>query len=133
MISINPKLVCIILSLTFLVQSCTIYKKAPVSIEAAANSEKKVQIIRNDGSKFSLSKIEKIDGKYYGTKQINGQTITLPLNEEEIQKIRLKDNAATRFVTIASIVTGVAIIATIIFLIDFSNDWDDWDTESTTY
>lgn len=131
--SVNSKLVCIVLSLTFLVQSCDIYKKASVSIDEAANTENRLLIIKKDGSKFSLSKIEKIDGKYYGTKVVNGKNTTLPLNEEEIEKIRLKDKMASRFVTFASLVTGVAIIATIIFLIDFSNDWDDWESESSTY
>lgn len=115
------------LSLLFLFESCSIYKKAPITIEEAATGDKSVLIIRNDGTKLSLSKVEKIDGKYYGTKQVNDQTITLPLNEEEIQKIRLKDKRASRFVTIASIVTGVALITTVILVIDLANDLnDDW-------
>lgn len=128
--SVNSKLVSIALSLTFLAQSCTIYKKASITIDEAANANKNVQITRNDGSKFSLTKIEKTDGKYYGTKRVNGQAITLPLKEDEIQKIRIKDTGASRFVTIASIVTGVALVTTIIFLIDFSNDWDEWENSS---
>lgn len=121
------KPILLFISFCLLFESCSIYKKTPITIEEASTGDKSVLIIINDGTKLSLSKIEKIDGKYYGTKQINDQTITLPLNEEEILKIRQKDKRASRFVTIASIVTGVALITTIILVIDLANDLnDDW-------
>jgi hypothetical protein len=109
------KSVCIVLIFVFLLQSCTVYKSAAVSIEEAAATNNKVLIIDNNDAKLKYKKIEQIDGIYYGITVKNENTVKAPLTESEIKKIRVLDKTASTWGTIG-IVTGTLLAIGIIIV-----------------
>lgn len=119
------KLFSILLSLICLVESCTIYRSTPATIEKAVSDDTKVKIYTKNGSVYKLNKIVLKDGQYYGVKHINGQTITQPLDMNNIEIIKVKNKGTSTFLTIASCITGIVIIGTIIFIATWSDGWSD--------
>lgn len=109
------KSVCIVLIFVFLLQSCAVYQKAPVSIEEAAATNNKVLIIDKNDAKLKYKKIEQIDGIYYGITKENGNIVKVPLTESEIKKIRVLDKTASTWGNIG-IVTGTILVIGIIIV-----------------
>jgi len=129
----KKRVFCLLLSLSFLVQSCNVYKRNPIAIEEAVEAKEKVRIIKNDNKKIFLKRIEKTDGVYYGVANYKGHFVKIPLDETNIQKIQIRDKTASTIVTIATIVTGTGLLAGIVALIVFASEWDDdWGSSSTT-
>lgn len=114
----KTKIVPIGLVILLLLQSCTVYKKTPVTIEEAAKSNLKVVVERTNKEKLKLKRIENLDGNYLGIKKMNGKTVTIQLDEKDIQSIRVldksKSNVATVFLVLGSavLITAVIIVAT---------------------
>ena len=64
------KVIVLILVLPFLIQSCTVYKSANVSLNDAVKSESKVKITKTNGDKKKFSKVELSEnGEFYGEKR----------------------------------------------------------------
>lgn len=102
--------VCIILAFIFILQSCSVYKKKPVTLNEASNVNRCVQITRMNGTKISLRKVEKIDSTYYGYNKIKGELVKVPLDEKDIKKIRVKDRTGTTLVNVGIVSIALAII-----------------------
>lgn len=122
-------LISLLLSFICLIESCTVYRSTPVTIEKATSDNTKVKILTKNGITYKLNKIVVKDGQYYGIKYIKGQTITQPLDINNIETIKVKNNRASTFLTVASCVTGVGIIGLIIFASNFGV-FDEGDTIS---
>ena len=112
--SVNSKLACIALSLTFFIQSCSIYKTSPVTLNEAFTQERKTKIELNSGEKIILEKIEFTNNVYYGYAIIRNQTIRIPLNESEIKNIHVLDKSSTRVVN--TIITTTSLGLLILFV-----------------
>ena len=117
----KKKLVCGSLIFTFLIQSCTVYQKTPVSISEAVATDKKVLITKTDDTKQKFRKIEQIDGRYLGIIKSNGNLVNVPLIESDIKSIRTVNKAASTLGTVG-IVSGVALIVLSIIGINAAND-----------
>ena len=117
----KKKLVCGSLIFTFLLQSCTVYQKTPVSISEARATNNKVVITKTDFTKHKFRKIEKIDGQYFGIIKANGNLVNVPLIESDIKSIRPLNKIASTLATVG-IVSGVAIILLGIIGINAAND-----------
>ena len=104
------KFVCIALGFIFLLQSCTVYQKMPVSITDAAATNHKVLIIKTDDTKLKFKKIELINGMYYGITDDNWKIVKVPLYESEIKTIRILDKSTSTLLTIGAVVVPIAII-----------------------
>ncbi len=104
------KCVCVFLVFVFLLQSCAVYQKTPVSIEEAVTTNNKVLIIKTDDTKLKLKKIEQIDGVYYGIIDGDREIVKVPLNKSEIKTIRILDKSTSTLSTIAVVVIPLAII-----------------------
>lgn len=110
----KSKFFCIFLGFVFLLQSCAVYQKTPVSITEAAATNHKVLIIKTDDSKLKLKKIELIDGMYYGIIDEEGKIKKILLTENTIKTIRVLDETASTWGTIGIIAGSLLIMFGII-------------------
>ncbi|TWO31445.1 hypothetical protein E1J38_013605 [Seonamhaeicola sediminis] len=88
------KLIAIILITPFLVQSCTIYKSANVSLEEAAKSESKTKIVKKDGKREKYSKVLLLDsGELYGVNWVNRKQTTdsIFIDAKTVKKVKLEN------------------------------------------
>lgn len=106
----KSKFVCVFLVFAFLLQSCSVYQKTPVSIDEAVTTENKALIIKTDDTKLKLKKIEQIEGVYYGIIDGDREIVKVPLNKSEIKTIRILDKSTSTLSTIAVVVVPLALI-----------------------
>jgi hypothetical protein len=119
------KLVCGFIIFSFLLQSCTVYQKTPVSIGEAATTNKKVVITKTDDTKHKFRRIEQINGQYFGNIKSNGNIVNVPLVESDIKSIRPLNKAASTLVTVGIISGAVIILWGIIGINAANNAADD--------
>ena len=60
------KLIALLLSVSVLLQSCTVYQQTTVTLKEAAQLETKAKIITPSNESYNFSNIELIDGQFYG-------------------------------------------------------------------
>jgi hypothetical protein len=102
---------CWLLVFALLLQSCTVYKKTPVSISEAAATNYKVLITKTNDTIVKYKKIELTDGKYYGiTKEGKGKIEKTPLNLSEIKTIRVLDKSASTALTVGILAVPLVVI-----------------------
>ena len=118
----KKKLVCGSFIFAFLLQSCTVYQKTPVSIAEAATTNKKVLITKTDDTEQKFGKIEQIDGQYFGIIKSNGNLVNVPLVENDIKSIRPLNKTASTLATVGIVSGAVIISAAIISGINAANN-----------
>jgi hypothetical protein len=119
------KLVCGTLVFAFLMQSCSVYQKTPVSISEAATTNKKVVITKTDDTKHKFRKIEQINGQYFGIIKMNGNLVNVPLVGSDIKSIRPLNKTASTLATVGIISGAVIILWGIIGVNAANNAADD--------
>ena len=67
----KAQIVPITLVFVMLLQSCSVYKRTPVTFDEAAKTNSKVKIERIDKTKLKLKRIELVDGNYFGLQKVN--------------------------------------------------------------
>jgi len=97
-----------------IIQSCTAYKIASVSLDHAAKTQNKVRIKTNSNNTLKFKKVDFEDGKYYGIKKVNGDVVKIPLEEINLSSIQLKDKTSSTILTILAAIPGAILIAGII-------------------
>jgi len=105
-----------LLAFVILLQGCTVYKSSAGSIDQAIQAQTQVRIEKKNGEIEKYNEIIRMDdGEIYGkrlTKNQSKQFFKLvAIEEEQINKIQLKDKTASTLVTLA---IPVAIIVVII-------------------
>jgi CHASE3 domain sensor protein len=101
-----------LLAVVMVFQSCTVYKSTPITIDEASKANDKVRIYKRNGEKLKYYRIvQGNDGKYYGDQIINKMHNNFLINEDEIEKIQIKDKSTSTILTIAIPVAiiGIAI------------------------
>lgn len=122
----KKKSVCGFLIFVFLLQSCTVYQKTPVSISEARATNNKVVITKTDFTKHKFRKIEEIDGHYFGIIEANGNLVKVPISESDIITIQIIDRTASTWGTIGIVAGSSLIVAMIIGGISaMQHDWND--------
>ena len=105
------KVVALFFSVLILLQGCTVYKKANVTLEEAVTSDTKVRIKTNDNKTLKFKKIGIENGDYYGLLNYKSAWVKTQINEGNIEKIQVKDKTAS---TILNIIVPLAILTTVI-------------------
>jgi len=95
-----------------LLQGCVAYQKTAVTLEQAAQEQKKVKVNRTNNSTYTFKYITNEDGQFFGVKKKSGDIVKLPLLKDDIIKIRIQNKSASTWSTIA--VIAVPIIALVI-------------------
>jgi hypothetical protein len=96
-----------------LLQSCTIYKTAPISIDQAIQNQSEVKIHTLNNDTYRFTAIEDIDGNYFGINKSAHEILRTPLNENQISTIKEKDKTLS---TIFDVGVVFIILAPVIFL-----------------
>ena len=126
-----------ILSLIFLLQSCSIYHSENLSLEEAVESNRNLRITTDEGEKLKFKRIEEEDGGYYGLVKLNSKTskelqemgligrdtgnlYAFDLETIEILLIEEKNQNASTFGTLGLVVGGLLALISIISIISVS-------------
>jgi len=100
------KTIALILSMLILLQGCTAYKSASVSLEQAALAQTKVKLETKSGEKLKFIRIGVENGNYYGVKKVKGDKTlnykTVPLETNYIKSVKLKDETLSTVYTIGA-------------------------------
>lgn len=125
--NLKNKTVCFLLVISFILQSCAVYKKTPVALNEAANADRKVLVVKTDNTKLKFKKIEEIDGIYYGHIRTRGGIEKMPLTESDLQTIRILDKTATTVGNVAIVVGSLGAVLLVVAAIELADFWgDDW-------
>ena len=123
----KSKFVCWVLIVLLTLQSCTAYKKTPISISEASESNEKMLIVTIANKRIPVKKIEKMDSIYYGFKKIKGQEVKIPLKESEIKAIRPINPTKSTIGTVGIIVSVTLALFLAVLINDFNNSWGSFD------
>jgi hypothetical protein len=118
---LKTKLISWFLLVIITLQSCTVYKKTPVSISEASQTNKRVLIETTTDKKIRLKRVEKTDSIYYGIQNVKSEEVKILLNEKEIKSIRVKDSGTSTFLTVGAITLTFGIIVIALLINDLSN------------
>ena len=110
----KSKLICLLLSLLIVLQSCVAYKSISSTLDEAVATNGKVLVVKTDDTKFKLIKIEQIDGVYYGSMKTKSGIEKIQLHESDLKRIRVLDKTASTLGTIGIIVGSLGIVILII-------------------
>lgn len=140
------KAISLLLVFLLLLQSCSVYNRAPTSVEAAVASEKRVKIITTDNKRLKFKQLEKRDNKLIGITgrgsitskkvlgmpaQIDGKYLIVDLSNLDIEQVRLRNKTNSTIATIGFIVGSLLVAFFALFAISFSQA-DLWSTETNT-
>jgi len=94
-----------------LFQSCiTVYKSGSLTLEEANDRHIKTKVVTKSGEKLKFKNIEFKNGIYYGVKKKKRQIIKIPLDQEAISEIKIKDRTLSTIVNIPLIIAYVSTV-----------------------
>lgn len=117
----KSKSVCLLIALTLLLQSCVVYKKTPSTINEAVDSKGKVLIVKTNDEKLKLIKIEKIDGAYFGEIKTKKGIEKIPLSENDIKTIRIKNKSASTLGNVFIVIGSLGVVFIVIAAIELQD------------
>lgn len=129
--NLKSKTVCFLLVIALILQSCSVYKKTPVTLDEAVTADRKVLVIKVDNTKLKFIRIEQIDGIYYGRIKTRGGIEKIPLTENDLKTIRVLDKTATTIGNVAIVVGSLGIVLLVVAAIELASlgdGWGDWGT-----
>ena len=106
------KVFALFFSVLILIQGCTIYKSTSVTLEEASKTNNKVRVEKRNGEKVKYSKIVVLnDGNFYGVKKEKYLFNNILIDQNDIDKIQLKDKTMSTILTVAIPVVIIGVIA----------------------
>jgi PBP1b-binding outer membrane lipoprotein LpoB len=102
-------------------QSCSAYYRTPTSLENVAGKNAKVKMIRTNGTKVILKRVEHTDNGYVGFTKIHKAMTTVPLDPNDIQSLRLQNKPLSTLATIGMVVLIVSVVGLVIFAISYGS------------
>lgn len=121
----NARTLSFILSLLFLLQSCHVYHKVPISLDEAVAANKRMKVTTIDDKKYKFRKIEKTDSTYYGIVKTRGQKVKVPLETEKIQSVRPVNKTASTVLSVGAVAVPLVIITALIVASSPPEDYAD--------
>jgi len=101
----NLKAISFFVIALILLQSCTVYKSAGVTIEEASKTQNKVKVYTTDNETLKFKRISFKDGKYYGVKsnypERDSSLEDIPLDKKNIKSIKVKNKTTSTVLTVA--------------------------------
>jgi len=109
------KVVAFFFSVLILFQGCTVYKSANVTIEEAVKTDTKVRLKTKDHQTIKFKKIGIEDGKFYGLLYYkNTSWVKTKINEDNIEKIQVKDKVLSTFINVITVpLTFIIVVASL--------------------
>ncbi|TRX02417.1 hypothetical protein [Flavobacterium gawalongense] len=124
--NLKSKTVCFLLVIALILQSCSVYKKTPVTLDEAVTADRKVLVVKVDNTKLKFIRIEQIDGIYYGRIKTRGGIEKIPLTESDLKTIRVLDKTATTMGNVAIVVGSIGTVLLVVAAIELSDLGDNW-------
>lgn len=87
-----------------LLQSCTVYKSVPISIDQAVQNQSEVKIHTLNHNTYRFTAIETIGGNYFGINKSAHEILRTPLNENQISTIKEKDKTLSTILDIGIVI-----------------------------
>jgi PBP1b-binding outer membrane lipoprotein LpoB len=105
------KIIALFFTALILLQGCVAYQNTSVSLEQAVQEQKpaKVNTIPNETYYFNQIGFE--DGQFYGLKKVKGETVKIPIDNNEVYKVFLHSKSKSTWTTIAIIAVPVITLA----------------------
>ena len=99
-------------------QNCIVYEKSSVSLEWAAQQERKAKVktINNQTYKFKLIRFK--NDQFYGLQKVNGEIIQTPLDADKLNKIQLQNKSTSTTATITTVLGSLIGVILVWYLID---------------
>ena len=107
-----------LLAFLILFQGCTVYKSANVTLDQAVIANTGVRIKTNDNHAFRFKSIQHDTGIYYGLKYHNKNWVKIPINEDNIDKVQIKDKTSSTILTIGIPISVIGVPLGILVLSD---------------
>lgn len=101
-----------------LLQSCVVYQKNSVSLEAAVLQELKSKVEMKTKETYKFQRIVFEDDHFYGIQDIKGEKIKRPLQANDLNKIRLQDKSKSTIATVATILGSLTAVILVWYFID---------------
>jgi hypothetical protein len=120
-LNLKHKMFSALFIIALMLQSCSIYKKSPTSLDEAARANARTVVVNTDNSKQEFSRITQVDNEYYGEVKTISGTKKVPLSETDIKSIRVLDKTATTLTNVGIIVIPVAAALVIISFSSLNN------------
>ena len=99
-IKLHYRIIAFSFSILILFQGCTVYKSANVTLDEAVIANTKVRVKTNDNKTLRFEKIQLDNGVYYGMMYLNKSWVKIPVNEDNFDKIQVKDKTSSTILTI---------------------------------
>ncbi len=102
-----------LMAIAMIIQSCTVYKSTPLNLEQAVQKESKVRITTNSNKTFVYKKIVIDEGKYYGVERIKGKKINIPINEDLVKSIQIRNESLSALLSVGipiAVIVGISVI-----------------------
>jgi len=84
-----------------LLQGCTIYKSANVTLDEAVRADTKVRIKTNDNETLRFKNVRFENGIYSGLMDFKNTWVKTQINEDNIDKVQLKNKTGSTIINIA--------------------------------
>lgn len=94
------KPISLLLTFVVILQGCTIYKQQNITLESAAIQGAKVKVVTKDNKTQKYLYITSINDEYYGVIKGKDGLLKIPLQQENIKNINIKNKAASLAVNI---------------------------------
>jgi len=117
-INIHLKTVAFFISSMIFLLSCTVYKSTTVTLNEAYKSQTKVKVLTSDNETLIFKRIDFIDGKYYGVSKKVDQLEAAPLDNNNVNSIRILNKTAS---TVLNVGVPLIIAGGIIWIAAESN------------
>ncbi len=109
----STKSKCLFLALMMLIQGCRVYKKETMTLEDASAANVAIKLKKNNGEEMTFTRIEKIDGEFFGIQESSQKIVQVPLKEEDIKELRLHNKAMS---SVLGLGLGIIGTLTVIFV-----------------
>lgn len=100
-------------------QSCRVYQQKSVTIEEAVKERKRVKIKMKDKKVYKFKRIEYEKSVFFGIKKVKGKIVKIPIDVNEIEKLRLHNKTLSIIYGIGVTVVAVYVVAIIIVMATF--------------
>lgn len=114
------KPVSLLLAFVMILQGCTIYKQQNITLESAAIQGAKVKVVTKDNKTQKYLYITSVNDEYFGVIKGKDGLLKIPLQQENIKNINIKNKAASLAVNILAsfgILSAVTILVVAIIIL----------------
>ncbi|MBT8286535.1 MAG: hypothetical protein KJO00_00855 [Bacteroidia bacterium] len=105
------KAITLVLSALIFFQGCTVYRSTNVSLEEAAQANTRVRIKTKDNKTLKFNKVQFENNQFYGKTQYDDNLIKVGIDENNIDRVQVKDKGKSTLLNIGVPVLIIGILA----------------------